>query len=350
MPPLNFVQGANPYGLFLQQQLTKTLPTLYKVNYDDLWALDPAMSLHNAIADLPLGLEFFDAYTMADTGQMAALYDGMGDDVPVVDVTLASLPPVKVAVFIQGAFWSEMDLQRMQVAQASGTAMPTVNIVQAKQAAVGEYFNRREHYTALYGYPKKGLYGIFSLRGLATPDAIFTPYVKAAGAYTMRSKELYEALTDLIYAFMDRARVSSPTQVQMVIPPKLDRRLVETYSDINQQGISAGTGMTVKQMLQSTELGMGVNLITARNELKGENLALYVPNESGTGMFDPTFDRIMFKTRAYNLDRHYYARRPKPVFQVNSLKFEQVTLGATSGIVNYEPEKVWYYDFKNTTA
>jgi hypothetical protein len=345
MPP-QFVTNASPYGLFLQQQLTRTLPTLYKVKYDDLWALNPAQSLHNAIADLPLGLEFIDAYAMGDTGQMAALYDGLGDDVPVVDVTLAKLPPIKTAIFIQGAWWTEFELERMKTAIALGTNFPTLDIVQAKQAAVGEYFNRREHYTSLYGYPKKGLYGIFSLRGISTPDATFTPYRKVNGDYVVTTKQLYDDITSLVYMFMERARLTSPNQVIMVVPPKLERRLVEIYIDT--AGNMFRTGLTVKQMLQSTELGMGVNLITSRMELQGTDLTKYVPNESNTAMYDPTFDRIMFKSVNYELERHYYPRRPKPVFPVNSIKYEQITIGATSGIMNFEPERVWYYDFKNT--
>lgn len=346
--PVQFVNNTSPYGLFLAEQLTKTLPKLYRINYDDYWALNPQQSLHTAIADLPLGLEEIDAYSIGNTGQMAALYDGTGDDIPVVDVTLGKLPPVKVAIFVQGAFWTEMDLERMQVAMASNSLAPTMNIISAKQTAVADYFNRREHYTALYGYPKKGLYGIFSLRGIRTPDATFSPYVMNAGAYTLTTKELYDNLSDLIYYFMDRARLTSPSQVAMVVPPKLGRRLVEVYSD--PIGNLTGTGMTVKQMLSSTELGMGVSVITQRNELKGENLTLYVPNETNTGMYDAGYDRIMFKSIGYDLERHFYARNPKPIHQVTSLKYEQVTIGATSGIINYEPEKVWYYDFNNAVA
>lgn len=345
--PTGFVQNASPYGMFLQEQLRRTLPKLYEVNYDELWALNAQTSLHTAIADLPLGLEFFEAYAMSDAGQMAALYDGLGDDIPVVDVQIGKLPPVPVAVFIQGAWWSEMDLQKMQTAQSAGLQMPTMDIVSAKQKKVGDYFNRREHYTALYGYPKKGLYGIFSLRGVNKQDNTFQPYKKTAGAYDVTTKQLYDDLSDLIYAFMTRARISNPSQVVMVLPPKLARRSIEIYNDPNNITV---TGMTVKQMLQSQELGLGINILDSRNELAGDSLTQYVPNESNTAMFDSTYDRIMFKTTGYNLERHFYPRRPKPVFQVNSLKYEQVTLGATSGIMNFEPEKVWYYDFKNNVT
>lgn len=337
--PAQFVQNTAPYGLYLAGQIKKTISKLYEINYDELWALDPSQNLHNAISDLPIGLEEIDAYAIGDTGQMAALYDGMGDDVPVVDITLGKLPSVKVAVFIQGCFWTEMELEKMAAATLE---IPSLNIVALKQKKVGDYLSRREHFTALYGYPNKGLYGIFSLRGLRVPDAAFQPYKKVAGEYSLTPAQLYEDLVDLIYSFMDRSKVSSPSQVQMVIPPKLARRLVQTDG--------TDQAMTIRQKLASTELGMGVNTIITRNELKGSNLALFVPNETNTGMYDQTYDRIMFKASSYVLERHYFPRKPKPVFQVNSLKYEQVSISATSGIVSYEPEKVMYYDFKNNES
>lgn len=343
--PQNFPVAASPFGHFLQGQLKLTLPTLYKVSYTELWGLDPQQNLHTAIGDLPLTIEQIDAYAMGDFGQMAALYDGNGDDIPLVDIAIGQMPPVPCAMFVQGAIWNEIQIQKMIDAQLAKTNVPSVNIIQAKQAAVADYFNRREHFTVLYGYPKKGLFGVFSLRGITKQDVTFTPYKIAAGAPVVPTYELYNNLSDLIFSFMDTARLSSPSQVQMVVPPQLMRRLVEMYIAPN-GNINAGN--TVMQMLKSTDLGMGVGSIISRNELKGSNLNKFVLNESGTGQYSASQDRIIFKASTYNIERHYYARKAYPVFQRSILEYEYMVIGATSGMVNYRPEYMQYYDFNNT--
>lgn len=343
MPPI-LPTAATPFGQFLAEQLKMTLPTLYKVEYTELWGLDPTQNLHNPIGDLPLTIEQIDAYALGDFGQMAALYDGNSDDIPLVDITIGKMPPIPCAMFVQGAIWNQIQIQKMVDAQIAKTNVPSINIVQAKQAAVGDYFNRREHYTVLYGYPKKGLFGVFSLRGIAKQDTTFTPYKLASGVPTVPTWELYNNLSDLIFAFMDTARLSSLSQVQMVVPPQLMRRLVEMYVAPN----GNINNMTIMQMLKSTELGMGVGSILSRNELKGSNLNQYVLNESGTGKYSTALDRIMFKASTYNIERHFYARRPYPVFQRSILEYEYMVIGATSGMVNYRPEYIQYYDFSNT--
>lgn len=341
MPTANFPLGGAvvPIGLFLEKQLTKTVNRLFEVKFDILWGLDASQNLHSAIGDLPLGLEYYEAYAKTDAGQMAELYDGTADDVPVVEVSLGKLGVVPCAMFIMGMHYNTIQLEKMRTAQAIGADVPTVNIVAAKQAAVADYFNRRMHNTVLYGYPLKGLRGIFSLAGIAETDTTFTPYKKASGEYTITTKQLYNDLSDLFFYQMDKMRLSNAGQLTAVFPPHLMRRLVEIYNDTS--------GLTIKQMLMSSEVGMGIGNIVSRNELKGSELNKYVWNESGTGFYPTTTDRIMFKANSYNLERHFFARRGYPVFQTSSIKYEQVYLEGTSGIFNFEPEYVSYYDFSN---
>jgi len=333
-------------GHFLNEQLTKTLPRLYETNYDDLWGLNPQQNFHRAVGDLPLGLDFLDAYFKSDAGQMAALYDGNGDDIPTVELAIGK-KTVPCAMFVQGANWNVLQLEKMRTAQASNSAMPTLNIVTAKQDIAADYFNRREHYTALYGYPKVGIRGVLDQIGISVSDVAFRPYVKAGGAYTLTTDELYENMTDLIYAFIARARLSNPGQVQMMIAPKLGRRLVEIYKTSNGQTVG---GMTVKQMLQSEELGLGVSSIQVRNELAGDELSKHIWNESATGYYPASQDRIVFKATTYNPERHFYARRPFQPFQRSTLEWEVIMIGSTSGVLNFEDEKMMYFDYSNATT
>jgi hypothetical protein len=340
-----FPANVNKIGWFLKEQLTKTLPRLYEINYAQLWGLDSNLNFHVALGDLPLGLDFLEAYYKSDAGQMAALYDGFSDDAPTVDVSLGK-KTFPCAIFIQGARWNLMDIEKMRVASETRTMLPSINIITAKQDAVADYMNRREHHTVLYGYPKKGIYGIFSQRGIATADATFVPYTKTSGAYNISTAALYEDLTDIIWQFVNRAKLSTPAQVQMKVPPRLGRRLVEIYKTSAGESI----GMTVQQMLRSTELGLGINSISIHNELQGSELNKYVWNEAGNAYYPTSNDRIVFKATTYNPERHFFARRPIEPFRRGSLEYEQVTISSTSGILNFEEEFMWYYDFSNALS
>lgn len=340
-----FPVNVEKIGWFLKDQLTRTLPRIYETNYTRLWGLDNSLNFHIAIGDLPLGLDFLEAYFKSDAGQMAALYDGFSDDAPTVDVAIGK-KEFPAVIFIQAARWNLMDIEKFRVAQANRSDLPTLNIISAKQAAVGDYFNRREHHTILYGYPKRNVFGIFSQRGIATADATFQPYKKTNGAYNVSTAELYEDITDIIWQFVNRAKLISPAQVQMKIPPRLGRRFLEIYKTTAGESV----GMTIQQMLRSTELGLGVNSIVIHNELQGAELNKYVWNEAGNGYYDSNFDRIVFKATSYNPERHFFARRPFEPYRRSTLEYEQVTIGSTTGLLNFEEESMWYYDFSNDTT
>lgn len=330
---------------YMNGQLVKYLPNFYKVEYTEQWGLDPRQNFHQAIGDLPLGIETIEAFYESDGGQMAALYDGIGDDVPIVDVEIGS-KSYKAAIFVQGCAWNLMALEKERLAATLGMNIPSLNLVATKQRLVVEYFRRRENHTVLYGYPSKGIRGIFSLQDVTTSDATFTPYIKSGGAYTLDTAALYEDLIDIIYAFMARAKLSSPSQVSIKLPPRLGRRMVEIYKTTAGESI----GLTLNQMLRSTDLGLGVASVEVHNELAGAELAKYVWNEAASGYHDPTYDRIVLKSANYNPTRHFYAPNQFAPFQRSTMNFEQVSLMSTTGILNHEPDKFWYYDFLNSQA
>lgn len=333
-------------NLFLKDELKRTLPTLYRNEYDELWGLNPARNFHQAIGDLPLGLEFIEAWIQSDAGKMAALYDGLSDDIPLVEITFGK-KQIPVAMFVQGMDYNTLQVEKYRLAQQLGQHIPSMNIISAKQNTVRDYLDRREHHIVLYGVPKKGIPGIFSI---ATPDddATFRPYVKAADAFTMGTHELYNFFKDLIYRFISNAKLSTPSQVGIKIPPALNMRLLEIYQPPT--GVTTTGVTTVRQMLLSETLGMGIGSIESHNELQGAELNKHLRNSNQTGMHPTNRDRIVLKAIGYNATRHFYTRRTFPVFQTHTLRFEQMTIQATSGLMNIRPEKYEIYDFDNAVA
>lgn len=334
--------SVNKTGLYLQQQLTKYIPNFYTVDYSELWGLDPTLNYHRAVPDLPLGLKQIEYWTKDNLGQIPTLYDGYGDDIPVVDVEIGN-NTVKAGMFTLATEWNLLQLEQERVAASMGSMIPSINLVAAKQDSLADFFNRGDHHLSLYGYPKAGIRGIFSIPGINNIDSSFQPYKKASGAYTLTTAQLYTDLVSLIRIFVSRARLSSPAMVQMKVPPILGERLQEFYQ------VSGSTVLlTLKQLLSSPDVGMGVARIDICNELQGAELNKYVYNESGSGFYSTGNDRIVFKATSYTPERHYYPRRLYPAYQVNTLKYEQVSIGASTGIINVKPEKMFYYDFNNT--
>jgi len=146
---------------------------------------------------------------------------------------------------------------------------------------------------------------------------------------------------------MSRAKLTSATRVQIKLPRKLHRRLLEIYQTANGNMIG---GATIKQLLRSTDMGLGVTDIQEHDELHGATLNQYAWNDTATGYLPANRDRIVFKAVGYNPQRNFYSHRPFQPFQLSTLDYEQITIGATTGIMNLQPEKTWYYDFSNVDA
>jgi hypothetical protein len=332
---------------FLKEQLTKTLPRIYSVEYAELWGLDPTLNYHQATADLPLGLEQIDAWIKDNLGRIPALFDGQAGDIPTVDVEIGK-KSFKVALFALKTDWNLLQIEKERVANINNQFMPNMNLIATKQDAVADFFNRGDHNTILWGYPKVGIRGLFTQTGIATTDNSFTPYKKTSGTYDVSAMQLYEDFVAIINSFMVRAKLTSATRVQMKLPRKLHMRLLEIPTTSNGNTIAGGA--TIKQLLRSTEIGLGVSDIQEHDELHGATLNANAWNDSATGFLPANRDRIMFKAIGYQPQRSFYTRRPFSPFQLSTIDYEQITIGATTGIMNLQPEKTWYYDFSNVDA
>lgn len=148
-------------------------------------------------------------------------------------------------------------------------------------------------------------------------------------------------MTNLFYFYAELFNLSNLSQLQLIIPPKLGRRLAEPYVDAS--GREDGT-------VQSHIRELGVTDITVRNELKGSNLALHLTNEAESAAYDSAFDKMVVKASTYTPERHFFPRRVFDPFQVGTLKWEQRSVSATSGIIIRQPNVFAYYDFNNSVA
>ena len=157
-------------------------------------------------------------------------------------------------------------------------------------------------------------------------------------------RDLVADIKKIAFMAMERFSVSSPNGLFMGMPGRLMDRLTDPYIDIN--GNERGTGL---QYLRSTDNGLGIQ-IEVYNELAGSNLTKFVPNEAESGMYDPAFDRILIKPAGYKPERHLYPRKTFDPFQKSTMRYEQMALTQTSGIILRDFNNWLYYDFNNSAA
>jgi hypothetical protein len=67
-------------------------------------------------------------------------------------------------------------------------------------------------------------------------------------------------------------------------------------------------------------------------------------------MYPTTQDRIVFKARAYEPERHFFPRKLFSPFQKTTTKYEQVCISASSGVIYKDTAKIMYLDFSNAVA
>lgn len=330
---------------YMTAQVTKYMPNLYKLDFAELWGLNPAETNVNAVGDLPLGLEQIQTFQEEETGGMADEYDGYSDDVRTIDVEIAELGTFPTVIFTRAIDWSIIEVEKQATAESLNQYLPTLNPIQARLTKLGEFFNRRDHFNTLYGLQRKGIFGLLSQRGVTSVETSFTPYVESAGAYTLTSRQLYIDLLELCMSFRDRARLTSARNIMMKVPPRLYLRLVSPMYDENGNYLG-----TVKQMLSNPELGIGLTSITSHSELQGDNLNKYVGLDNDSAMLPTNRDRIVFMTAGYSYDRHFYPRRTLPMRPKGSMKFQQVAISASTGVMIQDKSKIWYVDFSNALS
>ncbi len=327
------------------EQLTLYKKSFYKLDFAELWGLNPDVTGVTGVGDVPLGMEVIESFQEEETGGMADPYDGVSDDVRTINVEIAPLGKHYIALFSKAVDWSVVEVERQATARKLNSNIPTINPLQKKIEKLGQFFNRRDHYTTLYGFPRKKIYGLFSQSEIATIDASFLPYKKAAGDYILDSMELYENLLELCFNFRDRARLSTITGITIRVPPRLYVRLVSPLYDGNANYLG-----TVKNMLMNPDLGLGISRIIDHAEVQGSNLSRYVPNDAGDGFLVPERDRIVFQVNDIEIERHFYPKRTLPIRPKGALSFQQVAISASTGVMLEDKNKMWYFDFSNELA
>ena len=330
MPDYNSAQ-ISFLGRYLKDQLVKYISNFFEIDQAEFWGLNLSLNFHVAHSDLPIGLEEIRYFAKQRFGQ-SAIYDGVATDIPVVDVLMGELGRVPTAIFINAAKWNYFDLEKQKTAENTGLNVPTLNIVSESQSAMAEYLNRREHYTVLYGVEERPigerkLYGIYN-----QPRANIV--LSSQNFYNLPTENLYTIFLDLIHQFIESSLVSSSKQIEIKIPERLMRKMAEPYNQVS--------GVTLYEMITGDKVGYGISRITSARENEGANLLEHKVRD------DSQYDRIIFKTTTPCLQRSFYARNTLPIFQINSLTWEQVSFSATTGVFCPRLNRLMYVDFKNS--
>lgn len=319
------------YGKLLEGHLTQHEPLFFKLDEAENWGYNPNENFHTSTADLELGLEEFAYYTKEHFG-MAGFYDGMSNDIPIVDVQAGELGRVKTAMLINGARWSYFTLKKMEAAQKVGFNVPLLDVVADSQEAMGTFINRRTHEIILYGAPNRGMYGLYS-------QPQITQMKIDVNLYTASTEQLYKIFLTIIQAFTDVSLITNARMQDWKIPERLLKRMAEPYTNV--EGVL--NGYTLYKMITSSDMGYNINSLTSARENSGANLVdkEVIPSDYGNR------DRIIIKTTTPCLQRKFYARQQFAPQKIDSVNWEQVSFAATTGLFAPRPNRIMYVDFLN---
>lgn len=329
-------------GRYAKEQLIRYEDKFFEVDIDEFWGLNPDLNFHTSIADLPLGIEEIQYYGKEYYGS-AAIYDGAATDIPVVDVSLSrDRESYRSAIFINGAKWTRFELEKQREADRSKIGIPSLSLIAEFQRAMAMYLNNREHYTVLYGIPDRGLYGLYNQPGVTTLDVPINLYDEGIGG-----QAIYNQLISWIDQFVREAKLTSRNQVEIKIPDKLMKRLSILIPVVDTAGLPAntiytGAYTTIYEMLTSSVRGQPIKRITSALENEGDNLEYWQVFPAGRQR-----DRIIFKATTEVLERHFYPREQLPIWQIDSLRYEQISFSGTTGLFARRKNRMMYVDFKN---
>lgn len=317
------------YGKYLEEQLIKHQKEFYKTDTLEHWGLNPDENFHTAYPDLRIGMDKMAFYTKENFGS-AGIYDGMSNDIPIVNTQAGKLGEVNKVILMNAAEWSYFDLQQMEFAESTGYS-PTMDVIRGNQEAMGEFIDRKTHEIILYGEPEREIYGLYNQPGITQLKLDVELYNPA-----VTPQDLYKIFLTIIQAFSDFSLITNPSMQDYKLPERFLKRLAEPYSNL--------TGTTLYQMLTSSQLGYNVSSISSARENSG--LHLYQKNVFPSLLANR--DRIIIKTTTPSISRNYYARTQFPPTEVDSIKWRQISFSGTTGLYTIRPNRVMYVDFLNT--
>lgn len=322
-----------PIGLYLESQLTRYESTFFRVPKDIYWMLDPNKNMTQLIPDLPIGFQQIKNYQINHFGS-AGIYDSASTDIPLVEFNLEGGNVVKSLIFINGARWNEFDLIQEQVSNQLGTMIPSFSIISEKNAAMGEYLNRREHYSLLYGIVNRGFYGLLTQPNVTLDDTS----TAIPNFYNLTNEEIYDQFLIWISDFITQAQLSTASQIYIKIPEKLKYNMALPYN-------SSGP-TTLWEMLTDSSKAYFVGKIDSAKELEGSNLL------ANGVLAGSTKDMLIFTTlnNPDGLKAHYYPRNQTPVMKTSSLVYETVSYSGMTGIYLRNSDLLTYALIDNTPA
>lgn len=330
-------------GRYAKEQLIRYEDKFFEVDIDEFWGLNPDLNFHTASSDLPLGIEEIQYYSKEYYGS-AAIYDGAATDIPVVDVSLTrDKESYRSALFINGAKWTRFELEKQREADRSNIGIPSLSLIAEFQRAMSMYLNNREHYTVLYGIPDRGIYGLYNQPSVTTLDVNINLYDETIGA-----QQIYNLLIAWIDQFVREAKLTSRNQVEIKIPDRLMKRFSLLIPVVDTAGlppntIYTGAYTTIYEMLTTNTRGQAIKRITSAVENEGDNLEYWQVMTTGRQR-----DRIIIKaTGADVLERHFYPREQLPIWQIDSLRYEQISFSGSTGLIARRRNRLMYIDFKN---
>lgn len=324
-------------GKYLSNELVTYLPGFQNLETPEYLGLDTTRNMVNIVNDLPIGQREIVYFTREDFGG-TAIYD-LNAEIPMVDYSISQEKIVSGLMFVAGAKWNIFDIEKYQLSRRNNSQIESRNPVALKTEIMREFLTETENNMVLYGASNRNCYGLFNQPDIPLDDQ---SALGSGNFYSLEPEEIYSYLIDWISAFRRQSKVSSKTQISIMVPERLETELSKPFNPGNGNPIQFNT--TVWNALLNPANPNRVGGLYSVLESEGENLLA-----KGV-MTDDTKDRIVFKANikpTQNLTIHRHPRQILPPYQRSSIDYEVMSYSGMSSAYIINTDLMMYVDVGN---
>lgn len=303
---------------WLHNQLISYEPKIIETVYPEYWGFEGKH--HNAVGDLPLGVEKIVSSRMDYVGS-AVNYGGKATTIPLANFGIGS-HSAKTAIGILAADWSIFELAKEKVASENPRLLQTSGLIQNYRNAIERGLREWMHLKAVFGDTALNMSGLLSNR-----DVPIIAEVQSLN--TLAPAALYDWFLTRLSAFKEQNMLTTNEQISVLVSSRLALAMSRRFTDTGD-----GSPMGLLRALTGK--------ITELNELAAPLLERFGVTVAGSNT-----DMIIFYNNQPDvLDRRYFPIEiTKPNLLDDQVSFRCVGYCATSEVRIKQPLRFQYITY-----
>lgn len=303
---------------WLQNQLIEYEPKVIETVYPEYWGFEG--NHHNAVGDLPLGVENIVSSRMDFVGS-AVNYGGKATTIPLANFGIGNYS-AKTAVGILAADWTIFELEKEKIASQFPGLLQSQGLVKNYRNAIERGLREWMHLKAVFGDVALAMSGLLTSRDV-------TVISEAQTLNSLSAAALYDWFLTQLSAFKEQNLLTTNDQISVLVNTRLALGLSRRFTDTGD-----GAPMNLLRSL--------VGSMTELNELSAPLLERFGVTAPGANL-----DMVIFYNNQSDvLDRRFYPIQiTKPNLLDDQVSFRSVGYCATSEVRVKQPLRMRYVTY-----